>query len=89
MKNKKILAVVSLFVFIAIAAFAAPPNTIVYITKTGTSYHRVNCSTLRQSKIEITLGDAIKKGLTRCSRCNPPVLDDNTTKPDFSDITAD
>ena len=89
MKNKKILIVVSLLVFITIAAFAASADTIVYITKTGTMYHSANCSTLRQSKIQITLGAAIKKGLTRCSRCNPPVLDDNTTKADFSDITQD
>jgi len=89
MKNKKILIVVSFLVFIAVAAFAASADTVVYITKTGTMYHSANCSTLRQSKIQTTLGAAIKKGLTRCTRCNPPVLDDNTPKTDFSDITAD
>ena len=90
MKIKKILAIVSLLLFVAMIAFAASADTVVYITKTGTMYHRVNCSSLQKSKIQITLGDAIKKGLTRCSRCSPPVLDsDNTTKSDFSDITAD
>jgi len=76
MKIKKILAVVFLFLFVAVIAFAASADTVVYITKTGIMYHRVNCSSLRQSKIQITLGDAVKKGLNPCSRCNPPVLDD-------------
>jgi len=89
MKNKKALAVVFLLLIVSLMAFAASADTVVYITKTGTMYHRENCSSLRQSKIQITLGDAIKKGLTRCSRCSPPVLDDNKPKQDFSDITAD
>jgi len=89
MKNKKILIVVSLLVFIVITAFAASADTVVYITKTGTMYHSANCNSLRQSKIQTTLGAAISKGFTRCTRCNPPVLDDNKPKQDFSDITAD
>jgi len=89
MKNKKILIVVSLLILVAIAAFAASADTIVYITKTGTMYHSANCNSLRQSKIQTTLGAAISKGFTRCTRCNPPILDDNKTKPDFSDITQD
>jgi len=76
MKNKKNLIFVSFLIVIAVAAFAASADTVVYITKTGTMYHRENCSSLRQSKIQITLGDAIKKGLNPCSRCNPPVLDE-------------
>lgn len=47
-------------------------GTIVYITKTGTKYHRASCSYLRKSKIKITLKKAKEEGLTPCSRCSPP-----------------
>lgn len=42
----------------------------VYITSTGTKYHKSSCSYLN-SRISITKNDAIKKGYTACSRCNP------------------
>jgi hypothetical protein len=48
------------------------PKVIVYITKTGEKYHRENCQYLRQSKIEISLDDAIKNGYDPCSVCKPP-----------------
>lgn len=41
----------------------------VYITNTGTKYHKGSCQYLRQSKIEIDLDRAIKRGYTACSRC--------------------
>lgn len=44
---------------------------IVYITNTGTKYHKSSCSYLKQSKISISLSKAIKRGYTPCSRCNP------------------
>lgn len=43
----------------------------VYITNTGSKYHRSWCSYLRQSKKTISLNNAINKGYTACSRCNP------------------
>lgn len=49
-------------------------DIIVYITKTGTKYHRGSCSYLRSSKIPIKLKDAVARGYTPCSRCNPPKL---------------
>ncbi len=42
----------------------------VYITLTGSKYHRSNCSYL-SSKISISLKDAKSQGYTACSRCNP------------------
>lgn len=52
-----------------------PPEPIqngqVYKTKTGKKYHRAGCSSLRKSKIPISLADA-KKQYSPCSRCNPP-----------------
>lgn len=46
-------------------------EVIVYITDTGTKYHRNSCSYLRQSKIQIDESKAIRQGYTPCSRCNP------------------
>ncbi|GKH50413.1 hypothetical protein CE91St46_15240 [Eubacteriales bacterium] len=44
----------------------------VYITDTGTKYHRSGCQYLRKSKYAIDLGDAKKQGYGPCSKCNPP-----------------
>lgn len=43
----------------------------VYITNTGSKYHRGTCSYLRRSKIGISKDDAIAQGYTPCSRCHP------------------
>lgn len=43
---------------------------IVYITNTGSKYHRSWCSYLKSSN-PITKEQAIEKGYTPCSRCNP------------------
>jgi len=50
---------------------AAPIDSVVYVTKTGTKYHRANCSSLSQSKIEIKLSDAKAKGFEPCDKCKP------------------
>lgn len=49
-----------------------PAETIVYRTDTGTKYHVSTCSYLSKSKIAISLKDAKARGLTPCSKCNPP-----------------
>ena len=41
----------------------------VYITDTGTKYHRAGCQYLRDSQIAIDVNDAIAEGYTACSRC--------------------
>ena len=43
----------------------------VYVTRTGKKYHLGHCSSLRRSKVEISLADA-KLRYTPCNRCNPP-----------------
>jgi hypothetical protein len=45
---------------------------IVYITDTGTKYHRGSCQYLSQSKIQTTLAEACQKGYDACSVCKPP-----------------
>jgi competence protein ComEC len=43
----------------------------VYITETGSKYHKDGCRYLRKSKIPISLDDA-KQGYDPCSVCDPP-----------------
>lgn len=43
----------------------------VYITNTGSKYHKSSCSYLKYSKIAIDKNSAINQGYTACSRCNP------------------
>ena len=41
----------------------------VYITATGSKYHRDGCQYLRKSQIPISLSDAKARGYTPCSKC--------------------
>ncbi|MCD7955322.1 MAG: Ig-like domain-containing protein [Lachnospiraceae bacterium] len=45
-------------------------SSVVYITKTGSKYHRAGCRYLSSSMIEIDLSTAIAKGYEACSVCN-------------------
>lgn len=47
-------------------------ETIVYITRTGSKYHRAGCRYLSRSQIPISLSDAKSNGYDPCSVCNPP-----------------
>jgi len=44
----------------------------VFTTNTGSKYHVAGCSSLRKSKIPMSLSDAKSEGLTACSKCHPP-----------------
>lgn len=72
---KKKVAILLLALFAISIVFAAPGTTIVYITKTGAKYHRDGCSSLKKSKIAITLQEAVNRGYEPCKICNPPRLD--------------
>lgn len=63
----------------ALIVTAASGDTIVYITKTGECYHTSGCSSLRKSKIETTLQNAVSKGLRPCSKCKPGSLDSGSS----------
>jgi len=43
----------------------------VYITSTGAKYHRAGCRYLSRSCIPISKAEAIRRGYTPCSVCNP------------------
>lgn len=64
-----LLIVALLLVFVS----AANGNTTVYVTRTGSCYHRSGCSYLK-SKIQTTLSAAVAEGYSACSRCDPPKL---------------
>jgi endonuclease G, mitochondrial len=62
-----------------------PADVTVYVTKTGTKYHRESCSYLSSSKIAVSL----EQGYEQCSRYRPSILDqsespDTTNIPDSS-----
>lgn len=44
---------------------------IVYVTKTGSKYHRAGCRYLKKSYREITRTEAKEQGYTACSVCKP------------------
>jgi hypothetical protein len=44
----------------------------VYITRTGSKYHRAGCRYLSHSAIPIRLSVAKARGYTPCSVCDPP-----------------
>ncbi|MCD7843098.1 MAG: Ig-like domain-containing protein [Clostridiales bacterium] len=46
-------------------------SSTVYITETGTKYHRDGCRYLSSSKISISRSKAVAQGYTACSVCNP------------------
>ncbi len=71
---KKRISIILMLLIVAGFVFAVCGSTIVYITKTGEKYHRDGCSSLRKSKIEITLSEAVSRGYGPCKNCNPPVL---------------
>jgi micrococcal nuclease len=53
---------------------ASNGNVTVYITRTGAKYHSSGCRYLSRSLIPISLKDAVARGYTPCSVCNPPRL---------------
>lgn len=44
----------------------------VYVTNTGSKYHRDGCRYLSKSQISIALSSAKSQGYSPCSVCNPP-----------------
>ena len=43
----------------------------VYVTKSGTKFHRENCSSLSKSKIAISFEEACEKMYEPCGKCKP------------------
>ena len=70
-----VLAMLIMITTFAVPVHAADGSTIVYYTRTGECYHNGWCSSLRRSKYETTLQDAVSnRRLRPCHDCNPPTL---------------
>lgn len=70
---KRILCAVAAALVLLGSVAAYNGDVIVYVTNTGSKYHRAGCSYLKSSN-EITLEAAVNQGYSPCSRCNPPRL---------------
>lgn len=58
-----------------IPVYAASADTTVTITKTGKCYHTSKCSTLKKTRTEVTMQEAVDKGLKPCKVCKPGTID--------------
>src|ERR1035438_9793705 len=77
------------FLFVVLLISSTISQT-VHITKSGKKYHSAGCIFLK-SDIPIDLKDAVNRGYTPCSKCNPPVLtssnQNNITSNSYSNTT--
>jgi micrococcal nuclease len=75
-----------LFIIPATALLSeASLNETVYVTNTGRMYHRSTCSYLGNSKIAISLSEAIKS-YSPCSVCKPPFIETDGTQGGISEL---
>lgn len=82
--KRRALVLFPFILLFSITVMAASPDAIVYVTRTGEKYHSDGCQYLRSSQREITLGEAIDRGYSPCSRCSPPRLDSSDSRPQYS-----
>lgn len=74
MKYKAVIIICAVFLFTT-PVYADNSNTIVYRTKSGECYHtEKDTNALSESKIPITLKEAVDQGLRPCGNCHPPTL---------------
>ena len=55
-------------------AYTVPSDTVVYVTETGSRYHRWDCSHLKSIGASYPISYAEALGYSPCSRCNPEWL---------------
>ena len=70
---KKTLGLLLVFFLVGAAISCGPlyDGSIVYVTATGSKFHRSTCSYLDSSKSSISRADALAAGYTACSVCDP------------------
>ncbi|MDR2633867.1 MAG: thermonuclease family protein [Treponema sp.] len=84
MKQAKISLI--LILVVAISIFCGLPllkasDTQVYVTNSGSKYHRETCRALSRSKIALSLEDALTSGYEACTICKPPLPSPGTIVP--------
>lgn len=86
LSTAKYLTIYFFLAVLAVASAYSDNDPTVYITKTGKKYHTATCSYLGESKTGIKLSEAVERGYTPCSRCNPPVLEKQDSGPALSSL---
>lgn len=81
-KIRRIAALaLGLFIISAGVLLTREKTLTVYITNTGTKYHRESCSSLSKSRIPITLEEAVERGYEPCGICQPPGYGETRQEP--------
>jgi len=71
--RQQLLLTAALIICLLSGSFAqAQSAEAVYVTKTGSKYHRASCNSLSRSKIEMPLAQAAAR-YGACKNCKPPV----------------
>lgn len=83
MKQIILFLLVSLLLVSPVLAYSVPDDTIVYVTPSGTKYHRKDCSHTT-TVTSLTIQDAEARGYEPCSRCNPDIFLGEYIPPDTS-----
>jgi len=65
-----------IFVILVLLTFPVYSQT-VYKTPSGKKYHLASCRTVKNVSEAISVTEALKKGLTPCKICKPPVSSKN------------
>lgn len=72
---------ISVSVFLLVFTFLVPTcshsdpkDQLVWVSSSGSKYHRKDCPTLPGASNPITLEEALRRGLESCKVCNPPQL---------------
>lgn len=71
---ERILIVSVALLLLSPRSFVGAADTTVYVTNAGKKYHTEDCSSLKRSKIAVSLEDAVRSGYEPCGICNPPLL---------------
>jgi hypothetical protein len=83
----RLTALCALLVVFTATGFAQTTQT-VYVTKTGSKYHRSGCSSLRRSSLPMSLDSAAVK-YQPCKICKPPLLKDAAPATSTSAVHAE
>ncbi len=68
MRKRTLLAALAMGAALLLSA----QDALVYVTRTGSKYHREGCSSLRAGATAVSLAEATAAGYEPCARCDPP-----------------
>jgi len=89
MKNLP-LPILTLFLtlFLSLFLISESLSQTVYVTKSGKKYHTEKCRYAKNSNA-VSLSDAVNRGLTPCSVCNPGSETESVTETEKNSFTGD